>query len=87
MVAMKMTVAAAIIRNFLVILYLGVFISKLNEEILPQFNMALSNQGSLSEQTVAGMISTGSHGTGVAFGAFSSCVLAITFMTADGMVL
>ena len=48
--------------------------------------MALTNQASVSEQTVAGMIATGCHGTGAGLGAFSSCVLEITLMTANGIL-
>jgi len=46
--------------------------------------MGLSNLASVSGQSVAGMIATGSHGTGASFGAFSSFVLGITFLSADG---
>ncbi len=41
----------------------GVLIRTLNE-ILPQHNLSLSVQGSVNELTVAGVISTATHGSG-----------------------
>ena len=62
----------------------GVTIEQLNCIILPKFNMALTNQAVVAWQTVAGMMGTGSHGTGAKYGSFSSFVLGVTVMTADG---
>jgi FAD/FMN-containing dehydrogenase len=44
----------------------GVLLSALNE-ILPQHNLSLPVQGSVSALTVAGVISTATHGSGLIF--------------------
>lgn len=44
----------------------------------------MSNLGSISEQTLAGVITTATHGTGVTFGVLSTMVLELTLMLADG---
>src|SRR5690606_5973053 len=44
----------------------GASISKLTEELW-QHGLALSNQGDINHQTLAGAVSTGTHGTGVNF--------------------
>lgn len=41
----------------------GVLLSTLNE-ILPQYNLSLPVQGSISNLTIAGVISTATHGSG-----------------------
>lgn len=49
--------------------------------------LAMSNLGSISEQTVAGAIATGTHGTGVKFGSLSTQVVKLRLMTARGELL
>jgi FAD-linked oxidoreductase len=49
--------------------------------------LGLMNQGDIDVQSVAGAFSTGTHGTGVAFGTLSTCVLALTLVTAAGDIL
>lgn len=51
---------------------------------LEQHGLAMSNLGSISEQSIAGAISTGTHGTGLHFGSISSQVLALDILLADG---
>ena len=46
----------------------------------------MSNLGSISEQSLAGAISTGTHGTGAKFGIISSQVLEMRIILADGSV-
>jgi L-gulonolactone oxidase len=41
---------------------------------LQEHHLALSNLGSISEQSIAGVISTATHGTGVKYGVLSSLV-------------
>ncbi|KAL1916281.1 uncharacterized protein VTP21DRAFT_5898 [Calcarisporiella thermophila] len=53
-------------------------------EILAKHGLALSNLGSISEQSIAGVISTATHGTGINFPSLSSMVLELTLLTADG---
>lgn len=61
----------------------GVLISTLNE-ILPQHQLSLPVQGSVSGLTLAGVISTGTHGSGLKFGSLSSYVRSITLMKLNG---
>lgn len=49
--------------------------------------LALENMGDVDAQTLAGAVSTGTHGTGAAFGCLSTQVVALTLVTADGAVL
>ncbi|MGY4968507.1 D-arabinono-1,4-lactone oxidase [Streptomyces sp. NEAU-S7GS2] len=53
---------------------------------LDKAGLALSNMGTLEEQTIAGAISTGNHGSGLHHRPFSGQVLALTLVTADGTV-
>ncbi|MBY4129160.1 FAD-binding protein [Rhodococcus fascians] len=46
--------------------------------------LALTNLGDIDEQSVAGAISTGTHGTGARFGGIATQVHALELMTADG---
>ena len=61
----------------------GASISKLTEELW-QHGLALSNQGDINHQTLAGAVSTGTHGTGINFGSISSFVTAIEFVDGNG---
>lgn len=51
----------------------GIRVYKLNE-VLQKNGLALSNLGSISEQSIAGAISTATHGSGINFGNISSQV-------------
>lgn len=42
------------------------------------------NVGSISDQTLGGVVTTASHGAGINFGVISTHVLALTVMLADG---
>ena len=53
---------------------------------LPKHGLALSSLGSISLQTLAGAISTGTHGTGIGFGCIGSAVLALRVITPEGKV-
>lgn len=55
----------------------------LHEE-LAAHGLALSNCGSISDQTLAGIITTATHGTGIDFGVMSTMVLSMTLLLADG---
>lgn len=48
---------------------------------------AMENLGDINEQTVAGAISTGTHGTGIEFGGISTQVEGVTLLTASGNLL
>jgi FAD/FMN-containing dehydrogenase len=49
--------------------------------------LALANQGDIDVQAIAGAIGTGTHGTGRAFGSFSSTMIACDIVTATGDML
>lgn len=51
---------------------------------LDREGMALPNIGSLVDQTVAGAMSTGNHGSGMAHGPLSSTLKSMRMVTADG---
>jgi L-gulono-1,4-lactone dehydrogenase len=63
----------------------GTVLADLNEE-LAWLGLALENMGDIDAQTVAGAISTGTHGTGAAFGNISARVEGIELVLADGSV-
>jgi len=49
--------------------------------------LALPNLGDIDEQTLAGAISTGTHGTGAAFNGLASAVIGLQIVLADGTVV
>ncbi|PVW06213.1 FAD-linked oxidoreductase [Microbacterium sp. Gd 4-13] len=55
--------------------------------LLAPYGLAMPNLGDIDRQTVAGAISTGTHGTGLRFGGISTQVVGATLVTADGEVL
>lgn len=61
----------------------GIRLRALNAR-LADAGLGMSNLGSISEQSVAGAISTGTHGTGARFGNLSTQVVSLRMMTADG---
>jgi len=46
--------------------------------------LAMSNLGSISDQTLAGVITTATHGSGINYGVISTHVLALGLLLADG---
>ncbi|WP_410790246.1 D-arabinono-1,4-lactone oxidase [Kribbella sp. C-35] len=64
----------------------GTGLGKLNAG-LAAFDLAMANLGDIDEQTVAGAISTGTHGTGARLGGLATQVVALDLVTADGSVL
>jgi sugar-1,4-lactone oxidase-like protein len=55
--------------------------------LLEQNGLAMQNIGSISEQSIAGAISTGTHGTGLDFQVLASQVLAIKLVNGKGEVV
>ncbi|MEV0810286.1 D-arabinono-1,4-lactone oxidase [Micromonospora sp. NPDC050200] len=55
--------------------------------LLATHGLALPNLGDIDAQTVAGAISTGTHGTGAGYGCLSTFVAALTLVTGTGEVL
>lgn len=56
-------------------------------EMLWEHGMSLENQGDIDKQSVAGALSTGTHGTGIAFGTLATAIRAMRIVTASGEVL
>jgi FAD-linked oxidoreductase len=54
---------------------------------LARRGLALANLGDVGYQTVAGAISTGTHGTGVGLGGLATDVVGLQLVTADGSVV
>ncbi|AEV81388.1 FAD-linked oxidoreductase [Actinoplanes sp. SE50] len=69
----------------LVTVQAGMPLSVLNA-VLAQHGLAMPNLGDIDVQTVAGAISTATHGTGIGHGTLASCVEAVTLVTAAGKV-
>ncbi|OAA58484.1 FAD-dependent oxidoreductase [Niveomyces insectorum RCEF 264] len=63
----------------------GITVCDLNTE-LDNRGLALVNMGAYDGQTFAGALSTGTHGSGIAYGPLANCVRAIVLVAADGTV-
>ena len=63
----------------------GTVLAELNEE-LHRLGLAMENLGDIDRQTVAGAISTGTHGTGAKLRNISAQVEGVEIVTADGTV-
>ena len=63
----------------------GVRLGALSEH-LAEHGLALANLGSIADQTLAGAIATGTHGTGLRYGAIDQQVVGMTLVTAGGEV-
>jgi FAD-linked oxidoreductase len=64
----------------------GTGLRKLNAG-LAAFDLAMANLGDIDKQTIAGAISTGTHGTGARLGGLATQVVALDLVTADGSIL
>lgn len=64
----------------------GTTLRALNAE-LDRLGLAMTNLGDIDAQTIAGAISTGTHGTGARFGGLSTQVVALELVLADGSVV
>ena len=53
-------------------------------QILAKVGMAFENMGDVQEQTIAGAISTGTHGTGITLGSMSNQIIAWTWIDGQG---
>jgi FAD/FMN-containing dehydrogenase len=72
--------------NALVKVQGGIAISALNE-VLDVHGLALPNLGSISHQSMAGAISTGTHGTGMGKGCMATSVVELQLVTGTGDVV
>ncbi|WP_141894056.1 D-arabinono-1,4-lactone oxidase [Microbacterium kyungheense] len=55
--------------------------------LLAPYGLAMENLGDIDRQSVAGAISTGTHGTGARFGGIATQVVGATLVTASGELL
>lgn len=56
-------------------------------DLLAGAGLAMTNLGDIDAQTIAGAISTGTHGTGEAFGGIATQVVGLEMVGADGSVI
>lgn len=63
----------------------GITIAQLNQA-LDHAGLALINMGAYDAQTLAGAISTGTHGTGASLGPIASCVRSLVLVSENGTV-
>jgi L-gulonolactone oxidase len=64
----------------------GITLHDLHEE-LDKYGLAMINVGSISDQTLAGVVTTATHGSGVDYGVLSTNVRALKLLLADGRVV
>ena len=64
----------------------GTRLKRLGDELFVQ-GLAQENLGDINVQSVAGAISTGTHGTGIRFGSLATQVEGLTLVTANGELL
>jgi L-gulono-1,4-lactone dehydrogenase len=74
------------IDGYLVTVGAGMPLYALNA-LLATRGLAVPNLGDIDTQTVAGAISTGTHGAGMAHSTLASCVEAVTLVTGTGQIL
>ncbi|WP_439033009.1 D-arabinono-1,4-lactone oxidase [Gordonia terrae] len=55
--------------------------------LLAPFGLAMTNLGDVDRQTIAGATSTGTHGTGLAFGGISTQIVGATVVTGTGDIV
>jgi L-gulono-1,4-lactone dehydrogenase len=55
--------------------------------VMAEHGLAFANMGDIDHQSIAGALSTGTHGTGLRMPAFASQVVALELMLADGSVV
>jgi FAD-linked oxidoreductase len=55
--------------------------------LLAPFGLAMQNLGDIDRQSIAGAVSTGTHGTGARFGGIATQVVGATLVTGDGELL
>ncbi|UMP02747.1 D-arabinono-1,4-lactone oxidase [Amycolatopsis sp. EV170708-02-1] len=79
-------IASADVAKGLVTVRSGTTLKQLNTE-LDALGLAMTNLGDIDAQTVAGAISTGTHGTGARLGGIATQIAALELVLADGTVV
>ena len=64
----------------------GITLKKLNRE-LDRYGLALTNMGDIDKQSIAGAVSTGTHGTGLAYGGIATQIRGLRMITPNGDVV
>ncbi|KAL4941747.1 hypothetical protein BDV06DRAFT_175728 [Aspergillus oleicola] len=65
----------------------GIRLKDLGEQLGREYGMTLSNLGSIDSQSIAGVIATGTHGSSLAHGLISECIISLTLMLANGQLV
>ncbi|MEU4238861.1 D-arabinono-1,4-lactone oxidase [Actinoplanes sp. NPDC026619] len=74
------------IDGTLVTVQAGMRLATLNT-VLAEHGLAMPTLGDIDQQTIAGAISTGTHGTGIKYSTLASCVEAVKLVTGSGEIL
>ncbi|KAG8959631.1 D-arabinono-1,4-lactone oxidase [Tulasnella sp. 419] len=74
------------VENQVAIVEGGMSLHKLHS-VLAEKGLAMSNLGSISDQSIAGVVTTATHGTGVNYGVIPTHVLALDVMLPNGQVV
>ena len=64
----------------------GITLHRLNR-VLDEHGLALTNMGDIDKQSLAGAISTGTHGTGLAYGGIATQVRGLRLLLPDGTLI
>jgi FAD-linked oxidoreductase len=79
-------IAAADQQTGLVTVRAGTTLRELNAD-LDELGLAMTNLGDIDAQTIAGAVSTGTHGTGARFGGIATQIAALELVLADGSLV
>lgn len=79
-------IVAADVAHCQVVVKAGTQIGKMGK-MLYDYGMGLANQGDIDVQSIAGAISTGTHGSGVNFGSLATMVVGMRLITATGEII
>ncbi|KAJ7692570.1 L-gulonolactone/D-arabinono-1,4-lactone oxidase [Mycena rosella] len=71
------------VEKLAVVVQAGIALTDLHAA-LGKHGLAMRNLGSISDQTLGGIVATASHGSGIAFPVMSADVVALTLLLADG---
>ena len=64
----------------------GIRLKELNQ-VLPKHNLGMKNLGSIGEQSIAGAISTATHGTGLRLGGLHTQIVGMNLVAGNGQLL
>ncbi|KAJ7634791.1 L-gulonolactone D-arabinono-1,4-lactone oxidase [Roridomyces roridus] len=70
-------------EKLVAVIQAGITLTDLHAE-LGKYGLAMRNLGSISDQTLGGIVTTASHGSGISFPVMSADIAALTLLLADG---